>query len=96
VGAKTDAKPPAVGWQELAAYVQDALLPDCTPILETTPLISSGLLDSYSVVELIAQVEARFDIKVAPRWHRLEHFDTLERIVQTVETIRRQRRSSGT
>ena len=93
MGSREDTRP----WAELAAYVQNELVPDRTPpIRETTPLISSGLLDSYSVVELIAQVEARFDIEVAPCWHRLEHLDTLERIAHTVETIQRQHRSKAT
>ena len=78
---------------ELAAYVRNALLPDHpSPILDGTPLISSGLLDSYSVVELIAEVERRFDVTVAPCWHRIEHLDTLERIAATVTTIRQQGR----
>jgi len=84
-------KSPMVRWEDVALYLHNELLPDSTPpILETTPLISSGLLDSYSVVELIAHIEERFNIKVAPCWYRLEHFDTLERIVQTVERIQRE------
>ena len=78
--------------RELAAWVRDHLLPEHpAPILETTPLISSGLLDSYAVVELIEQVEARFDVEVAPRWHRVEHLDTVECIAKTVEGIRHAR-----
>lgn len=97
VTSEEDTNPPAVSWEELAVHVQDELLPDgAPPIRETTPLISSGLLDSYSVVELIAYVEERFNVKVAPRWHRLEHFDTLERIVETVERIQGQHCSKGT
>jgi acyl carrier protein len=88
MGAKTDA-----AWHDVAAWVRAELVPDCSePVVETTPLISSGLLDSYSVVELIAHVEARFDVEVAPCWHRVEHLDTLERIAGTVERIRQQRR----
>ena len=84
-----------VSWQDLAAHIRDEILLDSTlSIVETTPLISSGLLDSYSVVELITHMEERFDIKVAPRWHRLEHLDSLERIVRTIETIRREHRSN--
>lgn len=97
MSSNEDTRSPTVSWEDLSAYVQNELLLDSTlPILKTTPLISSGLLDSYSVVELIAYVEERFKIDVAPRWHRLEHFDTLERIVQTVERIQRERCSNGT
>jgi acyl carrier protein len=90
-----DTRTPAVRWEDVAAYVHEELLPHCTPpILETTPLISSGLLDSYSVVELIAHVETRFHIEVAPAWYRLEHLDTLENIVQTIQRIQRERSSN--
>lgn len=87
--AHEDTKPPAHSWKDLAAHIRSELVPDSTsPILETTPLISSGLLDSYSVVELIAHVEELFKIEVAPCWYRLEHLDSLERILQTVERIK--------
>ncbi len=83
--------------QSLAEYIRNELVADSTlPIVESTPLISSGLLDSYSVVELITHVEERFAIVVAPRWHRLEHFDSLERIIRTVERIQREQRSQAT
>jgi acyl carrier protein len=86
-----------VRWQDLAAHIRNEILLDTTlSIVETTPLISSGLLDSYSVAELITHMEDRFDVKVAPRWHRLEHLDSLERIVRTIETIRREQRSNET
>ena len=80
--------PSAASWEDLADHVRNELLPGSPSVLKTTPLISSGLLDSYSVVELIAHVERRFDIKVAPCWYRLEHLDSLERIVETIEKIR--------
>ena len=87
MGPKTNA-----AWRDVATWVRAELVPDCDePVVETTPLISSGLLDSYSVVELIAHVEARFGVEVAPCWHRVEHLDTLERIARTVERIRQQR-----
>ena len=84
-----DATADAAGWADVAAWIQREFLPDgMPPIAATTPLISSGLLDSYSVVELVACIEERFDVEVAARWHRLEHLDTLERIARTVERIR--------
>jgi acyl carrier protein len=90
MSAPEDTKISAEAWKDLAAYVRSTLPPDsAVPIGETTALISSGLLDSYSVVELIAHVEERFGIEVSPRWYRLEHLDSLERILQTVERIQR-------
>ena len=89
MGSNEATKSPALRWEDLAAHIRSKLLLDSAPpILETTPLISSGLLDSYSVVELVAHVEERCKIKVPPCWYRLEHLDSLQQIVRTVERIR--------
>lgn len=86
---------PPLPWREVAAYIRNEILHDPgEPILEDTPLLSSGLLDSYSMVELVHYVESRCAIEVPPRWHRLEHWDSLALIARTVRAIQRERGSA--
>lgn len=52
---------------------------------EGTPMFSSGLLDSFAMVELVAFVEKQVNIKVRPRDLTLENFDSIERICRYLE-----------
>jgi acyl carrier protein len=44
-------------------------------------LFSSGLVDSFGVLELIAFLETTFGIHIDPAQHDLTEFDTVDRIV---------------
>ena len=46
----------------------------------TTPLFSSGLIDSFGVLELIAFLEESFKVTINPARHDIVEFDTVERI----------------
>lgn len=50
------------------------------------PLISGGIIDSVSVIELIHFIEEEFDIEFMPREVDLDQFDTLERIDRVVRS----------
>ena len=53
-----------------------------------TPLFSSGLVDSFGVLEVIAFLEDRFGIEIDPARHNLLEFDTATSIVGVVDRLR--------
>jgi acyl carrier protein len=50
----------------------------------TTPLFSSGIVDSFGVLELIAFLEDRFQITIDPGRHQLTDFDTIDCVANLV------------
>lgn len=94
--AGKEEEPHPMSWRDLAQYIQRQLLAESSVSIDaTTPLITSGLLDSFSIVELIAHIEERYKIRIDPRWHRIEHFDSLASAMETIERIRREERSGA-
>jgi acyl carrier protein len=52
-----------------------------------TPLFSSGIVDSFGVLELIAFLEDAFAIDLDPSHHELDEFDTVAKILTLVQTL---------
>lgn len=52
---------------------------------KNTKLISGGLLDSYSVMELIAELEEHFNIDISLDDIEYENFNTITSIAKLVE-----------
>jgi acyl carrier protein len=48
------------------------------------PLISSGVIDSFGVLEVIAFLEDTFGITIDPNRHELTEFETVDRIATLV------------
>ena len=72
---------------ELAAFIRTLLVDPELALSPTTPLISSGLLDSYSLVEVIVHVESRHGVKLPPSMRTKERLDTIERILAAIEGL---------
>jgi acyl carrier protein len=53
------------------------------------PLISSGVIDSFGVLELIAFLEDSFHVTIDPARQELTEFETVNRIADVVERARR-------
>ena len=53
------------------------------------PLISSGIIDSFGVLEVMAFLEDTFRISIDPNRHELAEFETVDRIAALVESERR-------
>jgi acyl carrier protein len=53
-------------------------------IADTETLVSSGLIDSLSVVKLIASLEQKLNVTLPPDNLQPEDFDDLDLIVETV------------
>lgn len=51
---------------------------------EDTPLISSGYIDSFSMVSLLVFLERKFSIKIPPAKATPEAFDSVNKIVALV------------
>ena len=47
---------------------------------DDTPIFSKGLLDSFSMIELITHIEGQAGIKIGPMEVTLENLDSVERI----------------
>jgi acyl carrier protein len=71
-------------------YILDEFLPGEEPNLltPTTPLVSSGILDSLATLKLVSFLEQTFDIRLRPHETDEEHLDTLEAICGLVESKR--------
>jgi acyl carrier protein len=52
-------------------------------------LFSSGVIDSFGVLELIAFLEDTFAVTIDTGRHELSEFDSVNRIVELVERARR-------
>ncbi|MFK7959647.1 MAG: acyl carrier protein [Phycisphaerales bacterium] len=72
----------------LVAYVRDELLGGKGPTdLEAgDDLLGSGLVDSLGVMRLIGFIEQRLGVTVPPADVTIDHFMTVERIVDYLES----------
>ena len=67
---------------DLLAFVNAEIsLDPSMPVDLTTDLLLTGLVDSLGVVEIVAWLEARFDGEIDPADVVLEHFQTVQRMV---------------
>jgi len=67
-------------------YIDD----DDVKITYETPLISSGYVDSFSMVSLLVFLENKFKIKIPPSKATPEAFDSVNSIVALVNQYLRQ------
>ena len=67
-------------------FILGEFLPEEDPaqLTDTTPLISTGILDSIATLRLVAFLEKTFSITMAAHETDAEHLDTIERIAQLV------------
>lgn len=56
------------------------------PIQADTPLLSSGLVDSFGVVVLLGAIEDEFGVSLDETQLDVDTFDTPEQILGTVES----------
>ena len=56
---------------------------------DDTPLFTSGIVDSFGVLELIAFLEDTFHISIDTARHELLEFDSVNKIAALVERARR-------
>ncbi len=56
---------------------------------ENTPLISSGIVDSFSMVSLKRFLEKKFNISIPDEQATPEAFDSAQRIIELVKRFRK-------
>ena len=81
---------------EILAFIRDrfrAALGRGT-VAPDTALFSSGIVDSFGVLELIAFLEDRFHVEIDPARHDLSEFDTVNKIVLLIDRQRHQETSA--
>jgi acyl carrier protein len=59
---------------------------DPSELTGTTPLISDGILDSLSTLQLVAFIEERYGIEVAAHEATVDYLDSLDRIAGLVRS----------
>ena len=75
--------------QTLAQYIAaDILKQPNRALAANTKLISSGLVDSFSLVDLAMFVEERFGVKIDDTELNAQTFDTLAELTALVESRR--------
>jgi acyl carrier protein len=57
------------------------------PIKDGQRLVSSGLIDSLSILRLISLLEKRLCVSIPPETLQPEDFDDLDLIVETIERV---------
>ncbi len=75
----------ALTCESLLDYFQSRLGVDTAGVDEATPLFSSNLLDSFSMVDLIMFIEKEGAIKMDAWDVTLDNLDSIGRILQLVE-----------
>jgi acyl carrier protein len=65
-------------------YVISEYLEEGEEITFDSPLISSGYVDSFSMVSLLVFLENKFKIKIPPEKATPEAFDSVNKIVELV------------
>ncbi len=71
----------ALSKEQLLGFLQNRLGVDTSDVDEDTPLFSSGIIDSASMVELIVFVESEGSVKLEPDDISLDHLDSVGRIL---------------
>ena len=66
---------------KLIAFFDTELGIDPSAVKEDTPLFSSGLIDSFSLLTVIDFLERSFSFRMNPMDVNLDHMDTVERML---------------
>lgn len=66
-------------------FIIDEFVRDRSTIDETTNLLEQEIIDSLGIFTLIAFIEDRFGVRVAPEEVNLDNFETLAAISSLVE-----------
>lgn len=70
--------------QHVLTFLSTSLNVDTEQIEPSSPLFSTGWIDSFAMVDLIAFLEAEADFLMDPADITLDNLDTVDRIVRFV------------
>ena len=74
--------------ESLKTYLGDRMGLDTATLEEGTPLFSSNLLDSFSMVDLIMFIEKEGGVRLDPADVSLDNLDSIGRILKFVDARR--------
>jgi 2-hydroxymuconate-semialdehyde hydrolase len=75
---------------ELIRYIKKEFVEDPDEeIDETTLLISSGLIDSLSIVSLVAFIDKKFGVKIPDEKGTVDNFETINKIIETINEFKK-------
>jgi 2-hydroxymuconate-semialdehyde hydrolase len=76
--------------EELIAYIMKEFVEDPDEeIDENTPLMSSGLIDSLSIVSLVAFIDKKYGIKIPDEKGTVENFETVTKIIDVINEFKK-------
>jgi 2-hydroxymuconate-semialdehyde hydrolase len=76
--------------EELIDYIMKEFVEDPDEeIDENTPLMSSGLIDSLSIVSLVAFIDKKFGVKIPDEKGTVENFETVTKIIDIVNQFKK-------
>jgi acyl carrier protein len=70
--------------ENIRNYLSNRLGVDLTDVTDDSPLFSSSLVDSFSLVELITFIESEGAVKINAWDVTLDNFDSIDRILAFV------------
>lgn len=73
--------------QSMLDFIQFTILRGSGQISETTPLVSSGILDSFSLIEVLQQLERVTNRKIRPTDVTPNDLETVAAMLKTAERI---------
>ncbi len=76
----------AVTKDSLLEYLRDKARVDTSSIEEETELFSTGLVDSFAMVDLLVFLEKNTGSKMGPEDISLDNLDTIKKIVEFAAT----------
>ena len=71
--------------EDLIEYIIDEYVEDDTEIGDDTPLISGGVIDSFSIVSLKTWLEKKESITIPDEMGTADNFETVIKILALVE-----------
>jgi acyl carrier protein len=77
-------------WKELAQFIQENLATDSAQAISAkTPLLSSGLIESFSLVQLVVHLETTYKVKIPSALRTEDNFDTVGAMLELVNKIKK-------
>ena len=72
----------------IKTYLLSEFLPgeDASALEDTTPLVSSGILDSVATIKLVTFLDETFGVSLEPHEMPVDYLDTLTEISTLVQT----------
>ena len=75
--------------EELIEYIKKEFVEDPDEeIEENTPPMSSGLIDSLSIVSLVAFIDKKFGVKIPDEKGTVENFETVNQIMEVISQVK--------